>query len=397
MRVLLHRQRAATVMADSGLDGLVATGPEHVLYTSDLTSWTLRTFRDRDVYAVVPRDGPLALIVSVDLADHLAERPATIDRLYTYGTYHIERNPRGTLSGAEARLLEIRETASHHANGLEALRQALSDCGLWGGRIGLDESGLSPARWQVLCDLLGPHQLVQARDLFRTIRRVKTPAEIDRLTYAARSIETGIAAAFDVADLGATEADLERTFRAAVAATGTDPGHFEVTAGPRSSASFPASATYQIQADDIVRADCGGWYQGYWADTGRTRAIGEPQVEVARYYAALRSGIDALLAAIRPGVTVSTLYEIGVGTVRDGGIPHYRRHHVGHAIGLEMYEAPLLAPTDNGAEALRLEEGMVLNIELPYYELGWGGLQIEETLVVHHDGPCLLTQASRDL
>ncbi|HEX5503669.1 MAG TPA: M24 family metallopeptidase, partial [Thermomicrobiales bacterium] len=166
--------------------------------------------------------------------------------------------------------------------------------------------------------------------------------------------------------------------------------------------SFPAS-DYRIRAGDIVRSDCGGRYRGYWADTGRTMAVGEPPAALAHYYAALAAGIDAILAAVRPGVAVDTLFTAGVETVRAAGIPHYRRHHVGHGIGLDMYEAPLLAlSADDGARrfgvaAPRLEAGMVVNVELPYYELGLGGLQIEETLVVTVGGYELVTGASRDL
>jgi Xaa-Pro dipeptidase len=396
--MLLHYDRARALMAAEGLDALVATSPENVLYASGLTSWTLDTFKDREVYAIVPYAGPLALVVSVDTADHLAERPADVDQLYTYGVYHIERNPDARLSGAEARLLQIRQTASHHASAQTALRQALTDCGVWGGRIGLDERGMPPARWQALLAFLGATTIMPAHEYFRTIRQIKTPAEVDRLRDAVRAVEAGIAAAFNIAAPGVTEAELERAFRAIVAATGATPGHFETTAGSRSAASFPASAEYRIQAGDIIRADCGGRYLGYWADTGRTKAVGTPPAELHGYYTALRAGIDALIGAIRPGVAVSALHELGVETVRAAGIPHYRRHHVGHAIGLEMYEAPLLASTaSDGAGDFCVVEGMVLNIELPYYELGRGGLQLEETLVVCHDGVQLLTAASREL
>jgi Xaa-Pro dipeptidase len=396
--MLLHYERARALMAAEGLDVLVATSPENVLYASGLTSWTLDTFKDREVYAIVPYAGPLALIVAVDTADHLAERPAAVEQLYTYGTYHIERNPDARLTGAEARLLRIRETASHHENAQAALRQALVDRGVWGGRIGLDERGMPPTRWQTLQEFLGARTVVPAYEHFRTIRQIKTAAEVDRLRYAARAVEDGIAAAFNIAAPGVTEADLERAFRATVAATGATPGHFETTAGTRSAASFPASAEYRIQDGDIIRADCGGRYLGYWADTGRTMAVGTPPAVLHDYYAALRAGIDALMRAIRPGVAVSALHELGVETVRAAGIPHYRRHHVGHAIGLEMYEAPLLAyAASDGAGDMSIAEGMVLNIELPYYELGRGGLQLEETLVVGRDGVQLLTAASREL
>jgi Xaa-Pro aminopeptidase len=154
----------------------------------------------------------------------------------------------------------------------------------------------------------------------------------------------------------------------------------------------------------VIRSDAGGRYLGYWADTGRTAVVGEPPGDLARYYAALQTGISEMLAIVRPGTPVSELFRVGVAAVRDAGIPHYQRHHVGHAIGLEMYEAPVLVESQGandihrfGTADTRLEPGMVINVELPYYELGLGGLQIEETLVIRPEGHELLTTANRDL
>jgi Xaa-Pro aminopeptidase len=132
--------------------------------------------------------------------------------------------------------------------------------------------------------------------------------------------------------------------------------------------------------------------------------VGAAPTVLLTYYEALTKGIEAMLEVIRPGLPVNDLFRLGVETVRSAGIPHYRRHHVGHGIGLDMYEAPLLVGTEgssdvhaNGRTDTVLRAGMVINIELPYYELGLGGLQIEETLVVRPEGPKLLTQANREL
>lgn len=402
-RVLLHLKRACALMKDRGLGALVATSPENVIYASDYTNWTVDTFKDVDVFVVITCQGRTALIMPIDGADYLSGRPAAVDAIYTYGTYHIVRDPRAILDADAMRLVAIREQSSHHSSSGDALIHALADGEIRDGSIGVDERGLSPHRWHALTEMLGASRIVEAAQYFRVIRIVKTEDEIARLREVAQRVEAGIAAAFRSAVPGATEVDLERTFRTTVAATGATPGHFETTAGSRSAASFPASAEYRIRSGDIVRADCGGRYLGYWADTGRTIAVGEPAAQLARYYAALETGIAAILARICPGTAVSDLFSTGVETVRASGIPHYQRHHVGHAIGVEMYEAPILTGTAGdgvhqfAADAERLQAGMVLNIELPYYELGLGGLQIEETLVVRETGYELLTHASHDL
>lgn len=390
-------------MTEYGLDALIATSTENVIYCADYTSWTVDAFKDLEVYVVVPQDGELALVVPIDAADYLAGRPASVEDIHTYGTYHIMQKQGVVLSGAEARLLALREQSSHHPSAIAALQHILADRGISGGTVGLDERGVSPAQWRALTEAFGATDVQEANDLFRIIRSIKTEEEIERLRYAVRAVETGMGAAFIAATAGRTEAELERVFRSTVAATGVTPGHFETSAGTRSAASFPASPDYQIQSGDIIRSDCGGRYLGYWADTGRTMVVGNPPTRLARYYEALLAGIDAIIGMIRPGVPISALFTAGVETVREAGIPHYQRHHVGHAIGLEMYEAPILTEVARngthrfGAIATVLEPSMVINIELPYYELGLGGLQIEETLVVREAGYEVLTTASRDL
>jgi Xaa-Pro aminopeptidase len=81
-------------------------------------------------------------------------------------------------------------------------------------------------------------------------------------------------------------------------------------------------------------------------------------------------------------VRAAEVFEAAVAAVQRAGIRHYRRNHVGHGIGLDGYDAPSLSP-DSGEV---LEEGMVLCVETPYYELGRWGLQVEDMVVVRADG-----------
>jgi Xaa-Pro dipeptidase len=402
--MFLNLERTRKLMAEQNLDALVASSPENVTYASGFANWTIYAFNDLEMYVVIPREGDLSLIAAIDASDYLAQCPTGAARTYVYGTFHTERRPDVELVGAEAQLVAVRNGAIQQSTAQAALRQALSDSGISGGRIGLDERGKTPARWNELLASLKGYQIHEAGDLFRQIRMIKTEAEIEKLRFVVQVVEQGMQAAFDRAVPGASEWDLEAEFRAVVAATGVTPGHFETSAGTRSAGCFPSSREYHIRGGDVIRSDAGGRYQGYWADTGRTIAIGDPPPALIHSYDALAAGIDAICQLIKPGAPIDSLFDTGVQTVRENGIPHYQRHHVGHAIGLEIYEAPVLVGHGGSSEIhrfettdLRLEEGMVINIELPYYELGLGGLQLEETLVVRDGGFELLTTASRDL
>ena len=185
---------------------------------------------------------------------------------------------------------------------------------------------------------------------------------------------------------------MEAVFRAETARLGADPVHWETTIGPRSTGSYYAG-DYIGRRGEIIRSDSSVRYRMYWSDTGRTRVIGEVCAQHHGTYEALLAGQLALLNAVRPGLRVGDLFELGIQTVREAGIASYDRHHVGHAIGLEMYEPPILSKDSDE----RLEAGMVINIELPYYELGYVGLRVEDTVVVTDNGCELLTAADRSI
>jgi Xaa-Pro aminopeptidase len=142
-----------------------------------------------------------------------------------------------------------------------------------------------------------------------------------------------------------------------------------------------------------VRFDLGCLVGPYRSDISRTAVLGKPSDKQARYYAAILAGERAAIAAMKPGVPVSQLFEIAVRTTREHGLAHYQRHHVGHGIGLEPYDPP----TINASTTTALEPGMVFCVETPYYEHGWGGVQVEDAVEVTAGGVRMLTRSSQDL
>ena len=151
--------------------------------------------------------------------------------------------------------------------------------------------------------------------------------------------------------------------------------------------------TGEAENGELVRFDLGCVYQGYRSDISRTAVLGKPTDKQARYYAAILAGERAAIAAMKPGVPVSQLFDVAVRVTRESGLPHYQRHHVGHGIGLEPYDPP----TINAATATALEPGMVFCVETPYYEHGWGGVQVEDAVEITASGARILTPSRADL
>jgi Xaa-Pro aminopeptidase len=276
---------------------------------------------------------------------------------------------------------------------LRALGGVLTTNGLDKARIQVDEGGFSPTQLDSLRNSFPNATFEVGSEVLSQSRRVKAPMEVARLRKASSITESSIKDALARMDGGSTDVDLHREFLAAQVRQGARP-HFEVVAvGSRTSLCNAEPNGTSLERDEVIRFDVGCKYMMYCSDIARNAVLGEVSSKIKRYYQAIRVGEQAGLEAIKPGVSASDLFHLMVDTVRRSGISHYERHHCGHGIGLEGYELPLIAPQDTTA----LEEGMVLCLETPYYELGVGGLQVEDMVLVTSDGCDLLTQLDREI
>ncbi len=390
--MLRDMRRVRVALFARGLKALVASAAENVRYLTDYDTPALFIYRYPGAIAIAYPDRDPTLIIHLSGLEYTIERPLTIRDVRTTGTYAVGRRAGVRLSSSEEQLQALRASCPHYPLAEEALVTVLCETGADRGVVGVDEQGMLPATWRALAERLPAATMVEAGSLFSEIRRVKTPAEVTLLREAAAINERAAARALAATREGITEKALEEIFWGEIARAGALPGHWETTVGDRSSGSFHAGA-YPAHRGDLIRSDSSCRFHGYWSDTGRTRVIGVPRPEHVRTYEALRVGEEVLLKAVRPGMRVGDLFAAAVDAIRRSGLPDYRRHHVGHGIGLEMYETPLLV---EGSDA-RLEAGMVINLETPYYESGYGGFQVEDTILVTETGGELLTAADRSL
>jgi Xaa-Pro aminopeptidase len=359
---------------------------------TDYESPSLYIHRYHGNFALAFPGSEPVLITSLAGLEYMIGRPVATSRIFTTGTYVVGRRPGARLDPAEEETYGLRETSTYFPTTIAALLAAVREDAPDGGAIGIDETGIKMSLWRELAAALDTYTLIEAAELFGEIRRIKSRDELALVREAARINEYAAGKAFALSSRGAAEMDMEAVFRAEAARLGADPVHWETTIGPRSSGSFYAGS-YVGQPGDIIRSDSSVRYRMYWADTGRTRVIGVLRHDHQQTYDALLRGHLAMIEALRPGLCVGDLFAIGVDTVRKHGLPDYDRHHVGHSIGLEMYEPPILIARSDD----RLEAGMVINVELPFYELGYVGLQIEDTLLITDSGSEFLTNADRSI
>lgn len=394
--MLLNVPRAKDVMRRRGLDALVATTPDNVLYASGrafrMSNWITHTFA---VIAPDRTDRCVLIIPTVRLV-LLAQQSIEHLDVVTFGDFFMEQTREIHDSAAVPDVAAFRHLlaeAKVHRNAQEALVSVLAELGLTDASIGIDEMRIAPDVYRSLESALPAARIEPAYAVFREIRLVKTSEEVARLRRAAEIVEQAEETVTGAVGAGVEEQALAELFLHQIIEAKATPGGATIGSGPRSA--LPVIETYprRLRDGDLVRYDLSCHVDGYFADTGRTVVIGEPTEEQVAIYAALKLGWNHLFENIKPGARASDLFEGAMSVVRSSGIPHYRRQHLGHAIGLEAYDDLLIAPHETRA----LEVGMVLNIEVPYYDLGVGGFQIEDTLELTREGPKLFTQQPREL
>ncbi|WJR80875.1 Xaa-Pro peptidase family protein [Bradyrhizobium sp. NP1] len=381
--MLLNSGRLFEGMKKESLAAIVATMPENVTYSSGFWAMSQWIRRGPQAYVLTPAagHGDPVVIASTGLVDLAADPEVWVKDVRCFGKFIVDRAPSVELDAHDTRI-ESLLAEQDGADAVAVLVKAIKDRGLQNSRIGVDEIGILPQYWDKLADALPGATLVRAADVFRYARAIKTPEEIARLRKSAQIADLSISAALAVARQGSTEMDLARAFHTKTIVEGGLPVLGCIGVGTRSAMTNVQPGEWALRNGDVIRFDVGGRYKHYRADIARNGILGEPSEKLRRYHKAICAGLDRAIAMIKPGVRAADVFNAAVETVRREGISHYQRSHVGHGIGLDGYDAPNIAPSSNDV----FEEGMVICVETPYYEMGFAGLQVEDTLVVTKDG-----------
>ncbi len=389
--MIINVPRARRVLGEWGLDGLLAaTNIPNVFYLSGV-------WRQGDLAAAVHADRPDSpwLAIPRSEVDYLEGSPVSPAGVVTYGTFYREHDPSVSLTEREGRIKAVGIDLEPVGSFLEGIVSILSSAGLGRGVVGYDERGLDPALVSKITEKLPGLEFRPALAVFREVRKVKTEIEIERLLAAVTITEEAIGEAVALAREGIPEGEMALAFDMGQVKRGARPNMNHVGFGRSGALGMYNFPDDRLQRGDLIRFDVGCMYEGYLSDTARTFSFGSPSVKSQAYYDALLAGQELAIGLVRPGATGDEIFHAAVEEVRRRGIPHYNRQHIGHGMGLALggYDAPRLAPGDHTP----LEPNMVLAVEAPYYELGLGGVQVEDTVLLTDEGCRCLTRMSRGL
>lgn len=362
------------------IDAVVTTDPIHIGYLSGYRS----ILHDMPGYkqALVATRERAALVTGASDGAAALEMLGNPETIWRYGLFFVER--RGETAG-----YPDMPAASDDFHG--ALMAALASLALAGKTIGLDVPDASDRA--LVADALSASKLVESSATLRQSRMIKLDGELDLMRKASRITDEALAAIHPMVRPGVSELEIAAEISSHIVRHGGIARFVVVTSGERSSLVDAYASGKKLADGDLVRLDVGCTVGGYYSDMARTLITGEASQEQEARYRSLLAGETAQLAMLRPGVAASEVYDVAMQTVRQGALPGYNRNHCGHAIGLKAHEHPVIGP----GQSVVLEPGMVFCVETPYYELGWGGMMVEDTAIVTERGHELLTVSSRQL
>jgi Xaa-Pro aminopeptidase len=282
-----------------------------------------------------------------------------------------------------------------------ALAECLASIGV--GAVGFESAHVTVARhaaWERACLGRGRARTFVATDrAVEQLRVIKDDEEIERLRVAAAGLTPVAEAAMRAVRPGVTEREVAGVIEAALRAAGYERPAFEtiVASGPNAALPHHRAGERKLVEGDLVVLDFGGVLDGYCSDLTRTVSVGTPSSDALRVHAAVLAAQRAAIDAVRPGVLAS-LVDAAARQVLDAkGLGEAFGHGTGHGLGLDVHEDPRVARATADNPSALLEPGMVLTVEPGAYLAGWGGVRIEDDVLVTPTGCETLTSVPREL
>ena len=363
-----RHDRIRAALETLGLDALVVTPPANIRYLSN-------------------HAGSAGILVMTVEAVHLL-----IDFRYQESVRALQDSP-----AACPGLRAWNVPASYE----EALIACLAEIGA--STVGFEAAHVTVARHQWWRETIAARHLdIALRSTERVVeeaRMIKDASEIETLRDAAGRLDRVMPGVLASVRAGATERHVAGVIEAAMREAGYDRMAFDtiVASGPHSALPHYRAGTRVLAAGDLLVLDFVGVLDGYCCDLTRTVSIGAPSREARRVYDAVRDAHAAAVAAVRPGIEASTVDAAARDVLRERGLGEAFGHGTGHGLGLDVHEEPRVGRPRPDVPDVALAPGMVFTIEPGAYLPGFGGVRIEDDVLVTATGCEVLTRVPREL
>ncbi len=241
-----------------------------------------------------------------------------------------------------------------------------------------------------------PFHFVPTSDLVESQRSVKSPEEVEAVRAAGAAACRALAEATRQVRAGQTEQEVAALLESALRRGGSEGYPFPtiVASGPRSALPHANTSARVVAPGDLLLLDFGAIVDGYASDVTRTFVVGkQPDTRQREAHALVAKAQQAALCGLKAGLSGRQGDALARDVIEGAGQGSAFGHSLGHGLGLEIHEAPRLARTADQV----LQSGAVVTVEPGIYYSGWGGIRLEDDVVLTDTGATLLTQFPRDL
>ena len=262
------------------------------------------------------------------------------------------------------------------------------------GPLAIESDALSKANYDGLAESIKSTPMVDTTGLVRGLRAIKDKTELETIRRAIQVSQKSFQTI--CAQLLPKQTELEIAFELEhqIRRLGGEGCAFPpiVGVGPQAALPHAHPGKSSIDAAPFVLIDWGAKVCGYLSDLTRVVVTGKISAKFERVYETVLRAQQAAIDRIRPGAALVDVDSAARSVIADAGFGKYFGHGLGHGFGLEIHEPPRLSPISKDV----LETGMVVTVEPGIYLPGWGGVRIEDDVLVTSDGHELLSSLPRD-
>ena len=349
------------------------------------------------------RDRALGLVSELRLDALLVTHLPNVRYLTGFGgsSGHLVLGP-----GAAVLVVDGRYThqASREAPGVEVrtslgglVEPAVEIAAALGSRVGFEREAVSFGAWERLRAAGERLDLVPTDGVIELLREGKDEEERALITVAQEAADTAFEAVVLGGGLrtGISERQAALDLEVAMRRAGAHAPAFEsiVAFGENAAEPHHEPTARELRAGDLVKVDFGAEVDGYRSDMTRTVAFGEPSRRSREIYEVVVAAQSAGVDAVRAGVAASDVDAAARRVITEAGLGEAFAHPVGHGVGLEIHESPIMRST-TGTE---LRAGAVVTVEPGVYLPGVGGVRIEDMVEVTPDGRRVIPRTTKEL
>lgn len=276
----------------------------------------------------------------------------------------------------------------------------IADKGLWKAaskvlkkagvsNIGFEAEHTSVAVWDDVKKLVAPATTVPTKRAVEDLRLYKDADEVTIIREAVRIADETFARVLTIIQPGLTELEVALQIESTIRELGGQGTSFDtiVASGSRSALPHGVASEKVIEKGDMVTIDMGARFHGYCSDMTRTFVLGQATSQQQEIYELVFRAQVTAAAALRPGLGCKAADAVARDIIDAAGYKNEFGHGLGHGVGMDIHEQPRLAKQGKGS----LQAGMVVTCEPGVYLPEWGGVRIEDTMLITPEGAEILT------